>query len=366
MKFHIAQGKDEGSVVKPSPFDLVETYRNFWAREEAAAELRMKDPAILRAALRSMAAETQRQVPIPWQISIYGALLHAEIANRQFLADQSRRAGSAAKTDALQMFIIDVVRAHRSITHVQLLDKLRQAQQPGGLIEDIDDELISFVDGKGRGKTAQGSPFPGEKEVGSTNRKRVNRANPIPLTPSSNVLHTVQCGGAQMQRTFSPASVEYLPTGELIPYPRNARPHSKKQIKAIARSIERFGFTNPVLATSANEILAGHGRVEAAKLLGMSTVPVLRIDHLNEAERRAYVIADNRLAEKAGWDKEILEIELQSLVTLGFEVELTGFEVPEVDLILDAAAEKEQDPGPEDDLPDVRHDQPAVTRPGDL
>jgi hypothetical protein len=169
-----------------------------------------------------------------------------------------------------------------------------------------------------------------------------------------------------MERTFSHLLVEHLPTGALIPYPRNARAHSKKQIKAIARSIERFGFTNPVLATSANEILAGHGRVEAAKLLGMSTVPVLRIDHLNEAERRAYIIADNRLAEKAGWDKEILEIELQSLVTLGFEVELTGFEVPEVDLILDAAAEKEQDPGPEDDLPDLRDDQPAVTRPGDL
>ncbi len=169
-----------------------------------------------------------------------------------------------------------------------------------------------------------------------------------------------------MQKTFSYTSVVYLPMGELIPYPRNARTHSKKQIKAIARSIERFGFTNPVLATSANEILAGHGRVEAAKLLGMSSVPVLRIDHLSEAERRAYIIADNRLAEKAGWDKEILEIELQGLVTTGFEVEITGFEVPEIDLILDVAAEKEQDPGPEDDLPEVRYDQPAVTRLGDL
>jgi DNA modification methylase len=143
-------------------------------------------------------------------------------------------------------------------------------------------------------------------------------------------------------------------------------PIPKRQIKAIARSIERFGFTNPVLATSANEILAGHGRVEAAKLLGMNTVPVLRIDHLSEAERRAYILADNHLAEKAGWDKELLEIELQSLVTVGFDVEITGFEVPEVDLILDAAAEKKSDPGPEDDLPDVRYEQPAVTRAGDL
>ena len=152
-----------------------------------------------------------------------------------------------------------------------------------------------------------------------------------------------------MERTFSQLLVEHLQTGTLIPYPRNAHTHSKKQIKAIARSIERLGFTNPVLATSANEILAGHGRVEAAKLLGMRTVP-----------------ADNRLAEKAGWDKEILEIELECLATMGFDVEITGFEVPEVDLILDAAAGKQQDPGPEDDLPDLRDDQPAVTRPGDL
>src|SRR5664279_2805285 len=169
-----------------------------------------------------------------------------------------------------------------------------------------------------------------------------------------------------MDKTFSHLLVEHLQTDTLIPYPRNARTHSKKQIKAIARSIERFGFTNPVLATSANEILAGHGRVQAAKLLGMSSVPVLRIDHLSDAERRAYIIADNRLAEKAGWDKEILGTELQGLVTMGFEVEITGFEVPEIDLILDAAAAKEQDPGPEDDLPEVQYDQPSVTKPGDL
>ncbi|WOJ91628.1 site-specific DNA-methyltransferase (plasmid) [Methylocapsa polymorpha] len=169
-----------------------------------------------------------------------------------------------------------------------------------------------------------------------------------------------------MQKSFSHSSVEYLPPAALVPYPYNARTHSKRQIKAIARSIERFGFTNPVLIAGANEILAGHGRVEAAKLLGLSFVPVLRIDHLSVAERQAYVIADNRLAEKAGWDRDMLEIELQGLVVMGFEVEVTGFEAPEVDLILDAAAEKQQDPGPEDDLPDVRHDRPAVTKAGDL
>jgi DNA modification methylase len=161
-------------------------------------------------------------------------------------------------------------------------------------------------------------------------------------------------------------SVESVPIGSLKPYLGDARTHSRKQVKAIARSIERFGFTNPVLATSGNEILAGHGRVEAAKLLNMSTVSVLRIDHLSEDERRAYIIADNRLAEKAGWDKEILEIELQHLVSAGFDIELTGFEVPEIDLILDAAADKERDPGPEDITPALQREQAAVTRPGDL
>jgi hypothetical protein len=127
----------------------------------------------------------------------------------------------------------------------------------------------------------------------------------------------------------------------------------------------RFGFINPILIDRNKRIIAGHGRWEAAKSEGHSTVPTILLEHLTEDQRRAYIIADNRLAEKAGWDKEILEIELH-LVTVGFNVEVTGFEVPEVDLILDAATEKEQDPGPEDDLRYVRHDQPAVTRPGDL
>jgi hypothetical protein len=172
MKFRMAQGKDGGSVVKPSPFDLVETYSNFWAGEQAAAEQRMEDQAILRAALKSMAAETQRRLPIPWQISIYEALRTAETTKRQFLAEQSRRAGSAEKTDALQMFIIEAMRANRPITAVELLDKLRQAQQPGGLIEDIDEEVISFVDVKGRGKTARVS---GLKDRLFRARKKLDR-----------------------------------------------------------------------------------------------------------------------------------------------------------------------------------------------
>src|SRR5687768_17660468 len=103
--------------------------------------------------------------------------------------------------------------------------------------------------------------------------------------------------------------VEVLPIAGLRPYPGNARTHSKKQIKQIATSIERFGFTNPVLISDDNEIIAGHGRVEAAKLLRIESVPTVRLSHLSDSERRACVIADNKLAQNAGWDREVLAIE---------------------------------------------------------
>ena len=97
---------------------------------------------------------------------------------------------------------------------------------------------------------------------------------------------------------------ENRPTNSLRPYSGNARTHSPKQIKQIARSIERFGFNNPVLVDDDDQIIAGHGRVEAAKLLNMKTVPTVRLSHLSEAEKKAYILADNRLAEKAGWDAQ--------------------------------------------------------------
>ena len=154
--------------------------------------------------------------------------------------------------------------------------------------------------------------------------------------------------------------------GALRPYANNARTHSKKQIKQIANSIRRFGFTNPVLVSDGGEIIAGHGRVEAAKLLGMATVPTLALSHLSDAERRAYIVADNKLALNAGWDREILAIELQGLIDLDFDVELTGFSLAEVDLVLDEAGDS--DPtghdAPEDAVPTVTG--PAVTRRGDL
>jgi ParB-like chromosome segregation protein Spo0J len=122
-----------------------------------------------------------------------------------------------------------------------------------------------------------------------------------------------------------PMAVEAVAIARLRPYRGNARTHSRKQIRQIADSIRRFGFTNPVLISDDDEIIAGHGRVEAAKLLGMLSVPTLRLSHLDTAQRRAYVIADNKLALNAGWDQEVLAIELQALIDLDCGVEVTGF-----------------------------------------
>ncbi|MDG6078962.1 DNA methylase N-4 [Erythrobacter litoralis] len=152
----------------------------------------------------------------------------------------------------------------------------------------------------------------------------------------------------------------------LKPYARNARTHSKKQVKQIAASIDRFGFTNPVLVSDNGEIIAGHGRVEAAKLLGLKRVPTLALSHLSEEERRAYVLADNKLALNAGWDKEILAIELQALVDLEFDIEVTGFSLAEVDFALVDAreADPETRDGAEDAVPELSGD--PVTRAGDI
>src|SRR3977135_4223886 len=109
-------------------------------------------------------------------------------------------------------------------------------------------------------------------------------------------------------------TVAPVPVSRLRPYARNARTHSKKQVRQIADSIKRFGFTNPVLISDDDEIIAGHGRVEAAKLVGLECVPTVRLSHLTPAQRKAYVIADNKLALNAGWDRELLALELQGLI----------------------------------------------------
>lgn len=164
---------------------------------------------------------------------------------------------------------------------------------------------------------------------------------------------------------FAPRIIWRKPD-DLPPANRNARTHSDKQIAQLAASIRTFGFTNPVLIGADDKILAGHGRVAAAKLLGWTEIPTIRLDHLNEAERRAYVIADNRLAELAGWDRALLAVEFQALsqIDLGFEIEITGFETAEIDLLIEEVGTGS--PEAADQIPAHDPSAPQVTRRGDL
>ena len=160
---------------------------------------------------------------------------------------------------------------------------------------------------------------------------------------------------------------ETQPVGALKPFARNARTHSKKQIRQIADSIETFGFTNPVLVDGNNSIIAGHGRVAAAKLLGMDSVPTIRIDDLGVDQIRAYVIADNKLAANAGWDDELLAIELQHLSSFQIEVDVsvTGFETAEIDLRIEGL----DAPGTVDDadrVPEIDVSAEPISRRGEL
>src|SRR5512142_2043554 len=137
-------------------------------------------------------------------------------------------------------------------------------------------------------------------------------------------------------RRTSELAITYQRIEVLKPYSRNARTHSKHQIRQIAASINEFGFTNPILTDRNNTIMAGHGRMEAAKSLGIEIVPTVCLESLTEEQVRAYILADNKLAENAGWDRSILAIELQHLLTVDdqLDVTVTGFEIPEIDLIL--------------------------------
>jgi ParB-like nuclease domain len=160
--------------------------------------------------------------------------------------------------------------------------------------------------------------------------------------------------------------IEWIPIGSLRPNPRNSRTHSKKQIKLIAASIRQFGFLNPIIVDEAKTVLAGHGRLEAARSEGLTHVPTICLDRLTALQKRAYLIADNRIAEQAGWNREMLAIELGELVDLlpaeDLEVSLTGFEMPEIDLLLaDMGASKIE---PEDVLPSPP--QNAVSRQDDV
>jgi len=131
-----------------------------------------------------------------------------------------------------------------------------------------------------------------------------------------------------------PQKIEILPAADLVPYARNSRTHDDAQVAQIAASIKEFGFTNPILIDEDGGIIAGHGRLSAARKLGIDEVPCLRLGHLTDAQKRAYVIADNRLALNAGWDEEMLKVEFAELGDLGFDLELTGFDAKEIDVFL--------------------------------
>ncbi|MEK6746127.1 MAG: DNA methyltransferase [Pseudomonadota bacterium] len=156
--------------------------------------------------------------------------------------------------------------------------------------------------------------------------------------------------------------VEIVPIEVLKPYNNNARIHSPKQIQQIANSIKEFGFMNPALIDSCGGVMAGHGRIEAAKKLGLKSIPVIRTDHLTDAQRKAYIIADNKIAANAGWDKDILAIELQYLtLETNFEIEVTGFEMSEIDVLIDGAEILE----PHEEIPELDHTV-TITKPGDV
>ena len=130
-----------------------------------------------------------------------------------------------------------------------------------------------------------------------------------------------------MSERIRDLKVEDLGISTLKPYARNARTHTNKQIRQIAASIETFGWTNPILIDQDRQIVAGHGRLAAAKLLGLEEIPAIRLSDLSKAQVQAYVIADNRLAELAGWDEELLSIEMKALceIELDFDIEVIGF-----------------------------------------
>jgi DNA modification methylase len=156
--------------------------------------------------------------------------------------------------------------------------------------------------------------------------------------------------------------VDYVSIDRLRPSPKNARVHSRKKVRQLAQSIAALKVISPIIVDENFEILAGHARLEAAKLLGLNEVPIVPVAHLSEVEKRAYRLADNRFSEKATWDSELLSIEVRELIDLEFDIELTGFDTADIDIIL-----RDEEPGADDDLdiPAVSSG-PPVTRVGDV
>lgn len=158
-------------------------------------------------------------------------------------------------------------------------------------------------------------------------------------------------------------AIEPLPLGQIVRNKDNARKHSPKQIEQLAQSIRKFTFLAPVIIDDGNLLLCGHARVEAAQLAGMATVPAIRVGHLSEYQKRAFMIADNRLAELASWDEVLLKKELQFLSGYDFDFSAIGFDTPELDIILNGSTSAE---GEEDRLPQASSDRTPISKPGSL
>lgn len=177
-----------------------------------------------------------------------------------------------------------------------------------------------------------------------------------------------QSGNKELKNTTIPVSLDVVSINELKPNARNARTHLKKQIKQIAESIRKFGFNNPILIDNAFGVIAGHGRLQAAKLLGLTDVPIVCLSHLSDAEKRAYILADNKIALNAGWDSELLAIEFDELTNLlpdiNLDLEITGFEMGEIDILLSDHEPPASAGCDEDNVPAVRDT--IVTQRGDI
>lgn len=151
---------------------------------------------------------------------------------------------------------------------------------------------------------------------------------------------------------------------DLIPYARNSRTHSEEQVLQIASSIREFGFNNPVLIDQDGGIIAGHGRVLAARKVGISKVPTIELSHLTETQKKAYVIADNKIALNAGWDEQMLKLELEELKLADFDIDLTGFSDEEFNLLMDEHEPQKEGLTDDDEVPAIVDD--PITKPGDI
>jgi hypothetical protein len=187
------------------------------------------------------------------------------------------------------------------------------------------------------------------------------------LAPRSRRLRrpSVETTSSRHPHAAGALKVEDIAIQQLTPYQNNPRLHSKKQIDKLARAINDFGFLIPVLIDDQNIVLAGHARIEAAMQLALPRVPCVRASHLNETQKRAFTILDNRVAEEATWDFQLLAKEVEILHSEGIDLTTTGFEIPEIEMIFDAAAPPASNAEDDDRIPDPTPHR-VVTKPNDL